>query len=258
MPDLANSPSPPFDMLGNPGLEQLFGAGVTFVLFLFIAYAIRHWRRTGSPAGILMLLGGLLTCLTEPFADSVGLLWFPVRNTLFPPLLEGFGVGVPWWVAIGYTWYLGGMPFVVYNAIGKGATKQSLLRLAVAIGISDIVLETVGINMGVYCYYGNQPLKVLGMPWWWAINGATSTIGMGIIFDKVRNELVGFRSLLIIPLLPSLYMMIVAFIAWPIWISLNSNANLIWAHVAALYTVVMTYILFRVYFATIDLRSAER
>ena len=255
---LPSAPLPPSEMSGNPNLEILFGAGVSIILMGFIIYSVYYWKKTRSPIGMLMLLGGVVTCLTEPFADGVGLLWFPVKDVLFDPIIKGFGVGVPWWVVLGYTWYLGGMPFIVYKAIDRGITPKGLAKLAIIIAVADIVLETSGVNMGVYTYYGNQPLELFGMPWWWPINGGISTIGMGTLLYKYRDHLQGLKSLLIIPLIPSLYMTIIAFESWPIWITLNNGSSLLWTNAAALWSIGLTLILFWVFATELRKINAQK
>ena len=56
--------------------------------------------------------------------------------------------------------------------------------------ITDAVMETIGINLGVYRYYGVQPFEFLGFPYWWGfINGGSFvTIGAILAFAVPRLQ----------------------------------------------------------------------
>lgn len=240
-----NRPLPPIDMVGNKNLELLFGIGCVVVFFLFIYFAFHYWFSKKSPVGILMLLGGVLTCTLEPFCDYVGLLWFPTIDTLFPPLFQGFGVSVPWWVAVGYTWYVGGMSFYSFKRFKKGITKKEMAKLIASIAVADIVLETIGLNLGVYTYYGNQPFQILGMPWWWSLSGGFMCVGIGALVYKYEANFKGIRSLMIIPLVPAGFVMFVGWITWPVWVALDSGAGYFFTYLAGFLSILLAVMLFK-------------
>jgi len=238
-------PLPPVDMVGVKNLEVFFGIGVVLVLILFIYLAVRYWISNKSPVGVLMLLGGVLTCTLEPFTDYIGLLWFPTKNTLFPAILHGFGVSVPWWVAVGYTWYVGGMSFYAYKRFENGITNGQLAKLVGLIALADIVLETTGLNLGVYTYYGNQPFQILGFPWWWPLTGGLMCVGIGSLVYKYKKQFTGIASLLIIALVPAGFTMFVGWVSWPIWVALDSGAGYFYSYLAGCLSLLLAAMLFK-------------
>jgi hypothetical protein len=46
---------------------------------------------------------------------------------------------------------------------------------------TDALMETIGINLGVYTYYGVQPFKFLNFPYWWAFINSASFVAVGSI-----------------------------------------------------------------------------
>ena len=90
-------------------------------------------------------------------------------------------------------------------------------------GLTDAIMETPGLLMHVYQYYGVQPYTFLRFPYWWAfINGASfMTIGFFIWYLEPRLKGWG-RALFLV--LPPIGMMVAYFsVGWVHILALNST-----------------------------------
>ena len=70
-------PVPPVEAIAPT--EFSFQCFVVFGVIAFVAflYSLKHWRDTGRPILLLILIGGGLTVLVEPFVDLMGAAWHP-------------------------------------------------------------------------------------------------------------------------------------------------------------------------------------
>ena len=91
--------------------------------------------------------------------------------------------------------------------------------------IAEIVFLGVG---GLYVYYGNQPLVVIGgsvnMPLWWMfMNNAGLFFGISILY-RYRDYFNGIRSLWALVILPLTYLGVNAAVAMPTAFAINDPA----------------------------------
>ncbi|GHT79952.1 hypothetical protein FACS1894130_10190 [Spirochaetia bacterium] len=240
--------SPPVDMVANPKMEMIFTIGVSIAFLAMLVYSLYYWRKNNSPIGVLCIVGGLIASMLEPYCDMIGSLWFPNINTWLPPIFNNwFGVYIPVWVAIGYAMFIGGAPFIAYVILSKIKiiTKKSILIIILSIMAFDIILETIGLNMGVYAYYGFQPFQIAKMPWWWSLTGGLMGAGGGAMIYLLKERISGWRSLLVIPLVPGNFMMFIGWIAWPIMIALNLNLGYGVSYTAGVFSILLAWMAYK-------------
>ena len=68
--------------------------------------------------------------------------------------------------------------------------------------ITDAVMETIGINLGVYEYYGVQPFKFLNFPYWWGFINGGSFVTIGAILALAVPRLKGAQKLWLLLVAP--------------------------------------------------------
>jgi hypothetical protein len=68
--------------------------------------------------------------------------------------------------------------------------------------ITDAVMETVGINLRFYEYYGTQPFRFLGFPYWWGFINAASFVTVGAILAYAAPRLKGAHKLWLLLVAP--------------------------------------------------------
>lgn len=171
-------PPPPVDMALTP-LDDRVGFVLMGICTLLVLAGLRfawgEWRRTGSPILFLIILGGAVTNLAEPFVDLIGACWHPEIGQI--TLFEHMGRKMPLWLFFPYLAYFGAQAMSLYYVLNKGATTRTMWLWFVIPVIADIVLEEclLSFSDNLYAYYGNQPLRFHVFPMWWS---ATNTLGI--------------------------------------------------------------------------------
>lgn len=213
-------PIPPAELSANHGASLAFTLICVAFMAVAVSWVIRMAMR-GEPLGVFFLIGGLFMGLLEAYLDYNGLLWFAADNVAVA--LNLFGRHVPLYVVLGYAFFFGLQSYVIYRGIllGKGA-KFFLYAYAVS-WLFDLSLQAAGSAFGLYRYYGNQPLLIAGVPAWWFTIDATLQLLAGFVFFGLRDRLVGWGRLLVIPLLPMLYAGLNGATGWPVFTAINSN-----------------------------------
>lgn len=230
--DTRGLPVPPLDMAMPYWPQMIFGFGNIVPICIALFFCWRYLRRTGSPIGFLFLAAGGVAILNEPIVDILGLCWFPRHGTF--PLFEAWGVKIPWWLLPVYVWYVGGQAFYAYQRFEQGITTQAVFRLYLTFAIVNGLLETPGLWLGVYAYYGEQPFVFFKFPWWWTFCNALMPMVMAALVFALRPVLVGGRRLAIIPMGLMAAALTNGAISPPTWLALNGNAGPVVTHLAAL------------------------
>lgn len=193
-------PAPPIDMVLTP-LDDRVGYSLmaicSVVTLMALRFAWREWRRTGSPILFLMILGGAITNLAEPFVDLIGACWHPEIGQI--TLFEHMGRKMPLWLFFPYLAYFGAQAMTLYYVLNKGATRRTMWLWFILPVIADIVLEEclLSLSDNLYAYYGNQPLRFHVFPLWWA---APNTIGIylsAVVVMLFTPVLKGWRLLFV-------------------------------------------------------------
>ncbi|WP_428312991.1 hypothetical protein [Hydrocarboniphaga sp.] len=201
----------------------IFG-GLAALVFL---YGLKHWRDSGRPIVLMIMLGGAVTTLVEPFLDVVGAAWHP--ETGQPMAFELFGRLIPWWVVAAYTFYFGALGSLNFLAFERGVTRRQVwIWFAVPMCI-DIVMEELMMHWDLYCYYGQQPLiAFFKFPLWWApCNSLGEFIGISIL-ALMATSLRGWKLLLIPVILPMADAVGYAAVAMPSWLVVNTEGLPYW------------------------------
>jgi hypothetical protein len=171
---------PPVELALTP-LDNQVGLWLMGICTVFALIAARFawgvYRKTGSPILLLIILGGAVTNLAEPFVDLVGACWHPEIGQI--TLFEHMERKMPLWLFFPYVAYFGAQAMALYHVLSTGASKRTMWLWFVIPVIADIVLEEslLSFSDNLYVYYGNQPLRFHLFPLWWA---AANTIGIYI------------------------------------------------------------------------------
>jgi hypothetical protein len=169
----------------------------TLIVLVAVRFAWREYRRNGSPILLLIILGGAVTNLAEPFVDLVGACWHPEIGQI--TLFEHMERKMPLWLFFPYVAYFGAQAMTLYYVLSTGATKRTMWLWLVIPVIADIVLEEslLSFSDNLYVYYGNQPLRFHVFPIWWA---AANTIGIyisAVVLTLFTPLLKGWRLLFV-------------------------------------------------------------
>jgi len=248
-PNILPSPS---DLVAGPWAAWgfFFVAGAAAVL-VALPWAIYAGARKGNWIPLLVIGSGFLCSLVEPMLDFLGhLRW---ARDLPGPAFVNFGIEIPYLIPPCYAAFLGLEAYFCYFMLRKGITvKQCFLVFAVG-GLTDAIMETIGLNLNTYEYYGVQPYRFLEFPYWWGfINGASFFTG-GFLLWFLVPRLHGIRRAWLLLVSPSAMMATYFVCGWPYILATNAAVPAWVKWVAA--TVMMAFCLVAVrgmaYFAAI-------
>ena len=221
-------PQPPQGLHMNSTLQAVFtiGQAVPCLVLAFVAW--RMWQKERSPIAALCMVGGALAMFMEPIVDVLGQVWFP-RDGQWR-LFETWGRPIPWFIVV-YIWFVGGQALISYRQLDRGARGRDIWKLFGIFFVVDVILETPGLYMNLYTYYGHQPLNFFRLPLWWPAVNAAMPILAGTLIFLLRPYLSGWLILAVIPLIPAADGMANAAAAWPTWSALNTRlpAAVVWS-----------------------------
>lgn len=212
--------------------EVLFSIFLGIPVVILLAYGITHVVRHRQPLLLVCLLGGLMACIWEPIVDTMGLCYIKFgAATHTYTLLDR---EMPLFIPFVYTWYVGGLAYIAYRLYSAGITKRGMFVLYLTDVCVNIFLESPGVLMGAYKYYGPQPLDFWGLPLWWTLMNPLMPMIGGALIYRLKPHLTGWRILGCAPIIPMVDGVTNAGIGWPMWISLNQDGiSRVWTHLAA-------------------------
>src|SRR5690349_11069632 len=145
---IAATAQPPLDKVADPTWQWvvLGLAGAAFLLAC--AYALRAWRRTGTPLMLVALGGGAIATLGEPMYDLVTRLYMYEHGAAI--LFTIGGRGIQPWAPLGYGFYIGVCVWLFFRlASDPGTTRRRFWQtVAVVMGI-NLAIELPGTNLGL-------------------------------------------------------------------------------------------------------------
>jgi hypothetical protein len=192
-----NIPVPP-DMV-FPRIPQIAAEIALWVVVAgFVIYAVREWRRTGSPLGLTLLAGGGIALLNEPLDDILGLVHHPRpgQHVLF----ETMGP-IPHWGLPTYIIFFGGIAYVLLVELRKLTfTPKAFWTGIVITFVADLLIEMPLLHFRLYTYfgYGDVPMSVGGFPVYWLFINTTGPILTAAILFAAPNYFRGWRAPLVI------------------------------------------------------------
>lgn len=219
---------PPFNMPAPPhSTPYLATNNLIAIVFMCsvgligVALGIRERMRSGSWLPLMIALSGAMITFPEVFFDVMGAVYFP-----FDPLNHSYtilGRTMPWWIIAGWFGY-GAFNFFTFKVLMANPTTKMLWVMWGGAAVGDVFFEEILLHMGVYHYYGNQPLIVISqLPWWWIPCNSVGVFLAAAIAYRYRDKMRGWRSLGMLFITPMSVGAVYGFIALPSWIAVNAN-----------------------------------
>ena len=212
---------PPLEAVFNLSAANQVSMVCAVLVTVVLLFGLRHWKRTGNPIVLFILLGGFTTVLAEPFLDTIGAAWHPVigQNTAF----ELMGRRIPWWVVINYPAYFGVLVTANYLAFAKGVTMRGAwLWFLVPLAI-DLAQEEAMMATNLYYYYGQQPLILIHrFPFWWGPSNAMGAYLIATVLAFMGASLRGWKLLLVPVIMPIAYVAAFAIVGLPSMIAIHT------------------------------------
>ncbi|MGU3650734.1 hypothetical protein [Mycolicibacterium sp. A43C] len=231
-------PAPPIP--AHPTTQMPFIPEMIFTVFLGIPvviavfFAVKHLINGRGPLLAYCLIGGGIACLFEPIVDVLGLAY--MREGAHLTTFSSMGRDFPLFINFVYIWYVGGLAYLAYRLFATGITKKGLFQLYLIDVFINIWLESPGVLMGAYEYYGPQPLNFWGLPLWWVCVNPIMPMVAGAMIYRLAPHLPGWRLALVIAFIPMADGIGNGATAWPVWTALNLDSSLLVTHMAWLVT----------------------
>ncbi|KAA0233897.1 MAG: hypothetical protein JJLCMIEE_01114 [Acidimicrobiales bacterium] len=187
----------------------------------FLAWWALSAQRRQEPVLPLLLLGGAVAGLVEPFLDNVVLFWWPPEQQT--ELFEAFGRTIPLFVPIGYAWFCGGLLYFAARLYDRGAGAGHVWLLFAAVAVVDFVAIGLTTWLGIAGFFGGAPMRIAGFPLWWAAIDGVDVILGGAVVWFLTPVLRGRRRLYLVLVPPVMIGMAGGGIGWPISTALNSG-----------------------------------
>jgi hypothetical protein len=242
------------DLIGNISANTTVETIITIIfsifLFGFFIIGIFDIIRKKDPVLLLMIPGAAVCSLIEGSVGILGHIYiFEGSVTVF----KIAGRLIPLWAVLGYTLGFTMIPYVMYR-IAKFDSRVKRLMIGLGIGILlNIILEGPLTAMGIYTYWGYQPLDLSAViPCFghfsivWAVTNMTGGAVAGILIATAPGIFSGSRILRIIPAVPFCVLGWQFAIGWPFYTGINHNGlsqnpNMIISTIGALATIALSF-----------------
>lgn len=214
--------------------EMIFTVFLGIPVLVGVVFAIKHLLTGRGPLLAFCLIGGGIACLFEPIVDTLGLCY--IRQGAVTTTFSSMGRDFPLFINFVYIWYVGGLAYLAFRIYQTGVTRKAVFQLYLIDVFINIWLESPGVLMGAYEYYGPQPLNFWGLPLWWVCVNPLMPMTAGALIYRMSPHLPGWRLALVIAFIPMSDGIANGAAAWPVWTALNLNASLWVTHFAWLVT----------------------
>jgi hypothetical protein len=215
-------PTAPTGMTVPHDSATLVLAVFSTIAAVLVVAAVITWRRSGSPLLAAVLAGGLVTVALEPFADVLGLVWFPVDDQIHA--FTTLGVPIPLFVVVGYLCFFGLVTWSLLRLMETGPSRRRFWGIAgVGLGAA-LLLEFPLLPTGVYTYYGPQPLKVLDYPLIWMTINSGACLVAALVIYRFRPFFSGGRAFATVALLPCADGAMMLATGWPAFTVMHTEA----------------------------------
>jgi hypothetical protein len=176
---------PPYAHHLNHGMQTVATVVLWAGTVALLVWAARLARQERSPIPVVLVLAVAAGSLIEPLYDtSYHLLWYvPGQWTLF----TAFGLPQPVWVMPAYVMVFAFPALVLYRWIGRGAGTAVVFKFAALLAATTAVFEITAINVNLYGYYGDAPMRVLHYPLWIAVMEAAQIAGYGVLAAALKR-----------------------------------------------------------------------
>jgi hypothetical protein len=214
-------PVPPVDQtLGTTG-QAVLTVVTAVVAVVALSLIVRMARRERTVWPIVIGVGGILCLGLEPIYDNLFNIWFYDAGDIWKAYTS-YGMVQPVWVPITYVWCYGSLAIYAARRVDRGLTRAGAWRLAGVFMVVYTIFEFVGINLGVYEYYGPHPFRVFNFPVWVSVSNGSIGMIAGILIARLRPLLAGRQIWALVPVVPAVFAMVSFGGSFPALVAMNA------------------------------------
>ena len=193
--------------------------GLTVVL---LAIAIWMGARERTPIYALMVLGALVGAFAEPLYDVATMLYFYSTPGMWTHF-TAFDIPQPIWTHSGYVVLYAAPAIYIAHQIGRGMMTRRMLSVWAGISlVESAAFEMVGINGGLYSYWGPHVFRIFQYPLVIGVLEAAQVICFAVAASQLRARSTGQWQLLgLFVLFPCTFFMTNFGAGWPTIIAVH-------------------------------------
>jgi hypothetical protein len=193
--------------------------GLTAVL---LVVAIWMGVRERTPFYALLVLGALVGAFAEPLYDVAMMLYFYSTPGMWTHF-TAFDIPQPIWTHSGYVVLYAAPAIYIARQIARGMmTRRTLFVWAGITLLESAVFEMVGINGGLYAYWGPHVFRIFQYPLVIGVLEAAQVICFAVAASLLRARCTGQWQLLgLFVLFPCTFFMANFGAGWPTIIAVN-------------------------------------
>ena len=234
-------PRPPIDLVYSRTSNIICMTVMTSFGLLAVLLGALDARRSRTPLPVVLPLSGAMIAFPETFIDVLGCIYYPWtdQNASFHIL----GREMPPWIPVWFGY--GSLMQILLQLLSRKTSTRNLWWFLALMMISDLIVEEILLPMGVYAYYGNQPLVAINLfPWWWMVSNSVGVFLATALSYRYRQLLTGWRVLAVLFLTPMSVGGIYGFICFPVWAAINGDYGWFITQLLGLLTMVFGFIAF--------------
>lgn len=192
----------PNDIVMPQPLEAIITGTFAVSAFAIAAFALYLCVKRRTPVPLLLMFGGLFTCMLEAPADIMINVTHPAIGQMNAFVSKG--VAVPVYVVLAYFSYYGSLGVFLYDRIvAQSITSATWWKLTAWTAVTLVLGEALFTWLGLFHFYGRHPLWIGPMPLWFEGANTTSLIVPVLVIYSVLPLLTGWKQWLILAIMPA-------------------------------------------------------
>ncbi|MCV7353637.1 hypothetical protein [Mycobacterium parmense] len=224
----------------NAAAFWVFGIATTLIVAASIVVAVVETYRLRSPLPPVVFVSATLWLPNEPLVDAIigfhyaadsPIILFTLWDRAIP--LGALGIGAMFFL----------FPWAIYRMATHRVPMTRIVAVCLIAGVIDWFMEWAAIHWKLFEYYGNNPLRILGLPTTSMAQNSFIYALMAAAILLAAPRLQGWRVLLFLPVMPGLYLGGAALCTWPAYLGVHTHwPTLVVVALAAVSTAMNVYI----------------
>lgn len=232
--------NPPDALSTSTAAFWAFSIATTAMVVASIVVAVLETYRLRSPLPAVAFVSAALWLPNEPFVNAIlgfqyaqdsPVVLFTLWDRVIP--LGALGIGAMFFL----------FPWAIYRMVERGAPTVRIIAVCIVAGLIDWFMEWSAIHWGVFEYYGNNPSRILGLPFTSMAQNCFIYALMAAAILVAAPHLRGWRYLMFLPVIPGLYLGGAVLCTWPAYLALHAGwSTAIFLMLAVLATAMNVYL----------------
>jgi hypothetical protein len=149
---------------------------------------------------LYLFSAGALGVVLEPYTNVLGLAAYPEMGQA--TWFHSLGRDIPVYVGLIYLFYWAPMWIILTAWFEAGMARRTYWLMCTSLVVGALAVDVIAIHFGLWRFYGEQPLRIGGMPIWWAFANSHALVASAVILSMLLKVLPRNRRFLLVGLMP--------------------------------------------------------